>query len=160
MYLLVTSCVMRGTSHSIVDQTTSGVRWMPDSCSKLFEVGLFIAHILSILVLWVIVIIVSTLTLFLLFIEVHHLVGAILSNYVFKYSAPGLLLRTIHISIFLHLLLEPLLIVVCLLLLAHLLFVNLRVVDEAHWARSILSCWSLFKITTNHLLFNKFESIG
>ena len=48
----------------------------------------------------------------------------------------------------------------CLLLFSHLFFVYLWVINEAHWACSILSCWGMFKITPVHLLFYEFKRIG
>lgn len=70
-----------------------------------------------------------------------------------------LLLGAIQVSVPVHLILKPFLIVNSLLLLRHLLFIYLRMVDKAHWAGGVLSCWSVFIIAANHLLLHELERV-
>lgn len=107
------------------------------------------------------IIIVSALALFFFLVEDYHLVRAVLGDYVFQDAPPRFLLGPVHVTVATaHLVLEPFLILERLLLLAHLFFVDLGVVDEAHWTRRILSGWGVLVVATGHLLLHKFECVG
>lgn len=156
---LILNLLFAGIANATVEQPNR------IGCVSLRSTKLFnICHIIVSLVMVIlgIVVLISTLAfLFFLIEKCNLLLSTILSNNVFQYTAARFLLRSIQIALLvpLQLLLEPLLVMDGLLL-VYLLFVQLRVINKSDRARCILSCWSMLKIASDHLLLHEFKCIS
>lgn len=107
----------------------------------------------------IVIIIVSALALFLLFIEYYHLMGSILRYNLFENAAARFLLGAVHVPI--NRILIPLFIRAYLLRAVRLLlFEDWRVIDKAHRATIGGDHGGLVHVVCGHLLLHKLESVS